>query len=67
MKIFVPSDLDEPAEPAESVKAPRKRHPRCVCGCGRAAHWPQDGQPLFHTRLCGYLMAVQAQRQKQAT
>lgn len=33
--------------------------PKCLCGCGRAARWPYlKGEALFHTRLCGYLLAV---------
>lgn len=38
--------------------------PRCRCGCGKEALWPRDGKPLFHTRLCGYLLAVKMFRRK---
>lgn len=43
---------------------PRSKYPRCVCGCGRRAIWPQgDKSPVFHTRLCGYLMALKIVRE----
>jgi hypothetical protein len=35
--------------------------PRCRCGCGRVARWPHD-EPLFYSRLDGYLCAVAAER-----
>lgn len=38
--------------------------PKCRCGCGKAAHWPQDANPVFHSRLCGYLMALKMIRRK---
>jgi hypothetical protein len=75
LKIWTP-DPDEAderppqPEPPATQKSPlgyvRKKHPRCRCGCGRAAYWPQDGKPVFHTRLCGYLMAVKIVRRRKA-
>lgn len=49
------------------IKRPRKKSPpkpygnpdlRCRGGCGKKAKWPQDGSPLFCSRLCGYRYAV---------
>lgn len=37
---------------------PRAKLPRCHCGCGKAAVWPYGREPVFHTRLCGYLYAL---------
>lgn len=51
-----PAFITKPVLPAP--KLIRKKHPRCVCGCGKAAFWPHDGSPVFHTRLCGYQMAL---------
>ncbi len=61
MRLYDPEqELPEPPIPC----VPRKKHPRCRCGCGKAARWPQDGSPVFHTRLCGYLMALKMFRKK---
>ena len=57
LKLFEPD-----APPEENII--RQKHQRCRCGCGRAAYWPQDGKPVFHTRLCGYLMALKMFRRK---
>jgi hypothetical protein len=33
--------------------------PKCRCGCGKAAQWPEGNVPkFFYTRKCGYLMAI---------
>jgi hypothetical protein len=63
VKLFNP---ETPAITADCVKPARKKHSRCRCGCGKAAYWPRDGRPVFHTRLCGYLMAVRMFRQRKA-
>ncbi len=69
IKLFVP-DREPLVVEAErqhaEAKPTRKKHPRCACGCGKAAFWPHDGKPVFHTRLCGYLMALKMVRQKKA-
>src|SRR6266849_7414076 len=58
VKLFKPDTEPEPAAPPK-IPIVRERHPRCACGCGKAAYWPQGrGQAVFHTRLCGYLMAL---------
>ena len=31
---------------------------RCRCGCGRVAFWPRGDKPVFHSRKCGYEMAL---------
>ena len=62
-KLYVPPE-DEPEAIAARLKPVRKKHPRCRCGCGKAAFWPQDGSPVFHTRLCGYLMALEMFRKE---
>lgn len=48
------------------VKTERIKHSRCKCGCGKAAYWPRSGKPVFHTRLCGYMMALKMLRRKRA-
>lgn len=71
MKLFDPEAESLPAEPPAPIEAvqeapapagPRRprgaRKPRCI-GCRvKAAEWPRDGRPVFCTRLCGYVMAV---------
>lgn len=43
----------------DAVQRPsRATKTKCFCGCGRRAEWPREGKPYFHTRLCGYLMAL---------
>lgn len=57
MKLFDPKESID-YKPSNKRNRKRKNLPRCHCGCGRAAVWPRDGQPIFYTRLCGYTMAV---------
>src|SRR5262249_54893454 len=82
LKIYEAPDADPAAEfldglvesaakaqnPVEDTlpKPPRKKHPRCACGCGKAARWPQGDDPIFHNRLCGYEMALEIVRGKRA-
>lgn len=78
MKLFVPEEQSTPPPPDDHTAAvyhtpapverppvKRKSHSRCRCGCGKAAYWPH-GSPLFHTRLCGYQMAVGIVRELEA-
>lgn len=58
LSIFDPSQVIAPPRPY------RGKRPRCQCGCGKAAFWPRDGEPVFHTRLCGYLMALKMVRKR---
>ena len=66
MKLFEPDPEDVPPPPPprpQRRRGPKK--PRCRCGCGRAAEWPQDDpDPVFYSRLCGYLMALKMFRRK---
>lgn len=58
MKLWTPED-EATAPPPRRTRGGKL--PRCRCGCKRAAHWPKEWEPharLFHTRLCGYKMAV---------
>lgn len=39
----------------------RAKFPRCKCGCGKRALWPLHyNNPIFHTRLCGYIHALKS-------
>lgn len=62
MKLWTPEECERPKPQAK--RRPRVKIPRCGCGCGKAAYWPQSGEPVFHTRLCGYLMALKMVRKR---
>ncbi len=57
MKLITEREMELRRERARGRRLLPKR-PRCACGCNRAANWPLSGEPIFHTRLCGYRMAV---------
>jgi len=59
LRLFDPDVDGETADGVATARRPsRSTKPRCFCGCGRRAEWPREGKPYFHTRLCGYLMAL---------
>lgn len=46
---------------AQKRRIKTMKRAKCVCGCGKKAEWPRELQdtPVFATRLCGYLYAVE--------
>lgn len=65
VKIFEPPlETELCAVPARFFSPTKKKRPRCMCGCGKAAYWPREGKPVFHTRLCGYLLALKMVKRK---
>jgi hypothetical protein len=69
VKIWTPEVAEDNAmqEAAKQVRsAARVKLSRCACGCGKAARWPSTTDAVFHTRLCGYLMALKIMREKAA-
>jgi hypothetical protein len=64
MKLWTAEEFERKREVRSAARRGPKL-PKCACGCGKGARWPQGSkEPVFYTRLCGYLMALKMVRRK---